>query len=148
MAQAGYYPDPFEDDDGGRLRWWGGGTWAVRTIPEGGPVPPVSADDHPPERDPVSQDVIDAAKARAPRTPADPLPTVSPASSSMEMSAGKVGGQLVGWIGVLLLAAAGIQMLGLESVAGNTVAEEFYNLVGLAILGGAASLASTLLRSY
>lgn len=146
MAEAGYYPDPFEKDGAGRVRWYGGGAWAPRTIPAGGPEDlPEWADDLEPETYPVSDAELDDLKARS-GVPARSAAS-SPGSSPGHASAGTVGGQLIGWIAVLLLVAAGLQMLGLESVAGNTVAEEFYNLVGLAILGGAGALASSLLRS-
>lgn len=39
-------------------------------------------------------------------------------------------------VAVVMLAGASIRMITLQSVAGNTVAESFYNAVGWALLGG------------
>lgn len=51
--------------------------------------------------------------------------------TSANRSTRAVVARIVALVAVLLFLLAGVQMLGLESEAGNTVAEAFYNAVGL-----------------
>lgn len=59
---------------------------------------------------------------------------------------GAVARSIAELLAVLTFFGAGIKMIGLESVAGNTVAEAFYNGMGWVSVGVAVTLIAVFLR--
>lgn len=145
MPQEGWYYDPH---DNRRYRWWDGTGWSDQTRPTGGdegasgptrgPAPPAAGSTtgsmwvSRPQLADVQRSTVPPGAATSPRAPSTPSPTRSPMFP-----------RLAALLGCLMAFGAGLRMATLSSVAGNSVAEAFYNSLGWAVMGSVLCFAAS-----